>query len=173
MSKQEKAKVASQFVFYTFIILTLTTLLGSKVLQSFGISMSAFMVAGGGVLAGIGFKILLKSQSEPDNSPPSEEVKKKSIAPLILFAASPGSITGVITLSVANNTNIPITTLLAITTALIITWCVLIASIYYGKNEKSEGVSLTKRIMTSFMGLIILSMGVQLALTGLHSFSVG
>jgi multiple antibiotic resistance protein len=74
---------------------------GVKVLHLFGVSLDAFMVAGGGVLAWLGFAML---RGLPPGSPPAAATPgaNPSLTPLILFAASPGTITGVITLSVAH-----------------------------------------------------------------------
>ena len=41
-----------------FVILTVAGLVGAKVLHLFGVSLDAFMVAGGGVLAWLGFSML-------------------------------------------------------------------------------------------------------------------
>ena len=78
------------------VILTLAALLGMQLLHLFGVSVDAFMVAGGGVLAWMGFSML-------SGQPAAAAAKSmQSLTPLILFAASPGTITGVITLSVAH-----------------------------------------------------------------------
>jgi MarC family integral membrane protein len=64
-----------------------------KVLNLFGVSLDAFMVAGGGVLAWLGFAML---RGLPPGSAPAAAVPhaNPSLTPLILFAASPGTITG-------------------------------------------------------------------------------
>src|SRR5262245_47495296 len=86
---------AAKVALAVFVILTLAALVGVKVLHLFGVSLDAFMVAGGGVLAWLGFSMLHglppgpPAAATPDATP--------SLTPLILFAASPGTITGVIT----------------------------------------------------------------------------
>ena len=88
----DSAKAASAVL----IILTVAALLGKQLLNLFGVSLDAFMVAGGGVLAWMGFSMLSGKPAAGDSR------SKQSLTPLILFAASPGTITGVITLSVAH-----------------------------------------------------------------------
>src|SRR5262249_4117045 len=79
------------------VILVIAALVGAKVLHVFGVSLDAFSVAGGGVLAWIGFSMLRGNSATVTNAAKDQ---KRSLTPLILFAASPGTITGVITLAV-------------------------------------------------------------------------
>jgi multiple antibiotic resistance protein len=82
--------------------------------------------------------------------------------------ASPGTITGVITLSVAHSTdNLPITALVAITIALTITWLIMILA---GRSSGDKKPGLAQDVSSRFMGLIVLAMGVQFALSGLSEF---
>jgi multiple antibiotic resistance protein len=91
--------------------------------------------------------------------------------PLILFAASPGTITGVITLSAAHTgLDLPVTALVAIAVAGVVTWLVLLL-VSRVTAKASEGGS-ARDMITRFMGLIVLSMGVQFALTGLRKFGI-
>ena len=100
------------------------------------------------------------------NAPPNSGA---SLTPLILFAASPGTITGVITLSAAHTgLDLPVTALVAIAVAGLVTWLVLLL-VSRVAAKASEGGS-ARDMITRFMGLIVLSMGVQFALTGLHKF---
>ena len=67
------------------IILTVAALLGMRVLGLFNVSLDAFMVAGGGVLAWLGFNML-------SGQPAAANAKStQSLTALILFAASPGT----------------------------------------------------------------------------------
>jgi multiple antibiotic resistance protein len=75
------------------LILLFFALLGTQLLHQFGVSLDAFMVAGGGVLAWMGFGILSGQQAAPA-SPAADSNTDTSLTPLILFAASPGTITG-------------------------------------------------------------------------------
>jgi len=88
---------------------------------------------------------------------------------LILFAASPGTITGVITLSAAHaGLALPVTALVAVAVAGLVTWLVLLL-VTRVAGKGGEG-GFARDTITRFMGLIVLSMGVQFALTGLHKF---
>jgi multiple antibiotic resistance protein len=94
--------------------------------------------------------------------------EKRSIGPLILFAASPGTFTGVITLAVAHSgLLLPVTALVAVAVATAAMWIVMVLMARRGTHAPG---GLLRDTATRFMGLIIGAMGVQFALTGARSF---
>ena len=144
-------------------------LVGAQLLKVFGISLDAFQVAGGMVLAWMGFA-MLRGTSSPTASD-KDNSSEPSLSPLILFAASPGTITGVITLAVAHSAEtIPVTALVAIGVALVITWPVMIVA---ARSTDGKKQGLMHDVSSRFMGLIVLAMGVQFMLTGLKAFFGG
>jgi multiple antibiotic resistance protein len=153
-----------------FVILGLAAVFGAKVLQTFGVSLDAFSVAGGFVLAWMGFGMIkggsANDKSHDDNHASTDSV---SLSPLILFAASPGTITGVITLSVAHSrTDIPVTALVAIGITVVVTLGIMLLVSFFG--GKNQGDGLVRQTITHLMGLIVLAMGFQFALTGIKAF---
>jgi multiple antibiotic resistance protein len=170
LPKSHQIKAAAQAMSSVFIILALSAVLGTQILTMFGISLSAFSVAGGLVLGWMGFSMLSKKPSKPDFQDDDAEPSGASLIPLILFAASPGTITGVITLSVVHTAlGIPLTALVAVTVACAVTLLFLAFSIQMG-TASQKGNSLWRDTMSRFMGLIVLAMGIQFALSGLKSF---
>jgi multiple antibiotic resistance protein len=152
------------------VILFLAALVGTQLLHLFGVSLDAFMVAGGGVLAWMGFS-MLSGQGLSATSPEASSNSGASLTPLILFAASPGTITGVITLSAAHSgLRVPVTALVAVAVAVVVTWLIMLLGARAAGHAGRDGFA--RNTMTRFMGLIVLSMGVQFALTGLHKFAV-
>jgi multiple antibiotic resistance protein len=134
----------------------------------FGVSLDAFSVAGGGVLAWIGFSMLRSNSAPTQDSSKEGADEKRSITPLILFAASPGTITGVITLAVAHaKLELPVTALVAVAVATGVMWIVMILMARGGTHERG---GFWRETATQFMGLIVVAMGVQFALTGIRSF---
>jgi multiple antibiotic resistance protein len=167
-TRDEQSADASKVALATAVILAVSALIGTQVLNLFGVSLNAFMVAGGGVLAWMGFSMLSGqgSASTPSDAPSNSGA---SLTPLILFAASPGTITGVITLSAAHTgLGLPVTALVAVAVAGFLTWLVLL--LVARVAGKASGGGLARDTITRFMGLIVLSMGVQFALTGLRKF---
>jgi multiple antibiotic resistance protein len=150
-------------------ILVGAALAGTTVLHLFGVSLDAFMVAGGGVLAWMGFS-MLSGKSSTSRSAAKTPDAAPSLTPLLLFAASPGTITGVITIAAAHTRlKLPITALVAVVVATAATWLVMLLSAYFAGKRESGGF--VRDTMTRLMGLIVLSMGVQFALSGFHAFT--
>ena len=171
--RQAQLFLATRTVLVIMAILILAAFFGSHVLHVFGISLDAFSVAGGAVLAWIGFSMLSGkgSVSTPSSQAASDPQGRKPVftASLILFAASPGTITGVITISVSHTgLNIPVTAIIAITTVLALTWIAMVATTRFGGSGNGGGMM--QDMTTRYMGLIVIAMGIQFALTGLKSF---
>jgi multiple antibiotic resistance protein len=160
---------ATKTALAVLVILIIAALAGARVLKVFGVSLEAFSIAGGGVLTWIGFSML--RGGTPQSQGPTEEgaKEKRSLTPVILFAASPGTITGVITLAVAHaKLALPVTALVAVVVAAGVMWIMMVL-VARGGTRASGG--LLHDTVTRFMGLIVLAMGVQFALTGFHDFS--
>jgi multiple antibiotic resistance protein len=159
---------ASKAALAVLVILFVAALVGARVLQVFGVSLDAFSVAGGAVLSLIGFN-MLRADSAPVHDPSKEDAdEERSITPLILFAASPGTITGVITLAVAHaKPLLPVTALVAVAVAVLVMWVVMVLMTHGEARAKGGFVRDTA---TRFMGLIVVAMGVQFALVGCRNF---
>ncbi len=170
-ARGQKMTDATKAVLAILAILTVAALIGTQLLHLFGVSLDAFMVAGGGVLAWMGFSMLGR-QPAASALASEESNATQSLMPLILFAASPGTITGVITLSAAHTRlNVPVTALVAIAVATACTWLVMLLVARLAGPPGGGGF--LQDTLTRFMGLIVLSMGVQFALTGYHAFAQG
>jgi multiple antibiotic resistance protein len=150
-------------------ILAFAALIGTRLLDLFGVSLDAFMVAGGAVLAWMGFSMLSGQASSSQASSDASSALGPSLTPLILFGASPGTITGVITLSAAHTRlGFPLTALVAVALASGVTWLTML--VVARVTHQTTGRGFARDTITRFMGLIVLSMGVQFALTGLRQF---
>jgi multiple antibiotic resistance protein len=159
---------ATKAALAVLVILVIAALVGAKVLHIFGVSLDAFSVAGGVVLAWIGFSMMRgHSASVPDAAGGDQ---KRSLTPLILFAASPGTITGVITIAVVHTKLLlPVTALVAVGVATLVMWIVMVL-VSRQEGTHGEGGFFLRDTATRFMGLIVIAMGTQFALTGLRDF---
>ena len=168
--RSEAIKLATKAVVLVAIVLTIAAFLGGPILQMFGLSIDAFSVAGGIVLAFIGFSMLQGSNlsSTPEDLDETPE-PSPNIGKLVLFAASPGTITGVITIVAAHSSEgIPETALVAIFATLLATWALLVAVSFEHKSAGKK--SLASEMISRYMGLIVIAMGIQFALSGFKSF---
>src|SRR5262245_17645338 len=158
---------ATKAALAVIVILIIAALVGARVLKIFGVSLDAFSIAGGGVRTCIGFS-MLRGSSEVSDVARNSPDEKRSLTPVILFAASPGTITGVITLAVVHTKlMLPVTALVAVTVATFVMWVMMVL---VGRRETHAENGFLRDTATRFMGLIVIAMGTQFALTGARDF---
>ena len=169
LSQREKTKLALKAITAIGVVLLIAAIAGTAILGVFGISLNAFSFAGGGILVWIGASMLKSTQFTADTSSPQTQKSDTSLTPLILFAASPGTITGVITIAAAHEQRLlPVTAIVGVLVTLaILIVALLIATRVAGALHK---VGLIKEMTTSYMGVIVIAMGVQFAMTGIKGF---
>jgi multiple antibiotic resistance protein len=160
-STSERLNDASKAAIAVLVILVLAAFLGVRLLDMFGISLDVFSMAGGGVLVWMGFS-MLRNASAPAGT-------HSSLSSLVLFAASPGTITGVISLSIVHTgRDLPVTALAAVLGATLLTWLVMVA--LATREAKPAGAGFAQATVQSFMGLIVMAMGLQIALKGFVNY---
>jgi multiple antibiotic resistance protein len=159
---------AAKVAFSILIILVASALIGLRVLGIFSISLDVFRIVGGMIIAYMGFDMLRGRQTVGQASPADEgTVAPSSLAPLIMFAAGPGTITAVVTLAAVHTPDgFPATALVAAVVGAGITFATLLFAIGVGSHLDRN----MQAIVTRFMGLIVASMGMQFVLTGLKAF---
>ena len=180
------------------LILAAATVAGPAVLKAFGISLPAFQAGGGLVILLMGLEMLRGTPARANTStssgaksagaessgaesagaesagaePAGAESAGDSI--LVPFAmplvAGPGSITTVITLAShrAASGGGAAETLLAVAVAGLVLLAVLLGADRVGRSLGGHGQGIVLR----FMGLILVAIGVQMVLTGVHRFGV-
>ncbi len=170
LSPAEQHRAAIHATLAVFIILMIANLSGHWVLRVFGISIPAFQAAGGLVVLLMGLEMLRGSPTKVQFDTKPETAREDSV--LVPFAmpliAGPGAITTVITLSTRNAswwTGMTVN-LIAITTTCVVLFVSLRSSAWLAKRISERA----NRIFLRFMGLILLAVGAQLLLTGVHTF---
>lgn len=150
------------------IILVTSALVGLKVLSIFSISLDAFRIVGGMIIAYMGFDMLSGRHTVGQAPPPDDDVNaQSSLAPLIMFAAGPGTITAVVTLAAVHTPDsLPLTAIAAAVIGAGVTFAALLLAIPLGAHLGRS----TQAIVTRFMGLIVAAMGMQFVLAGLKAF---
>lgn len=172
----QRVSDAIRVVAVVAVVLVIAAFAGSRLLGVFGISLDGFSVAGGIVLCFIGFRMLAGSggQTEPGHPGDGDPNSAANYAPLILFAASPGTITGVITVAVAHTgTGFPTTALVGIAVVLTVTLALLLLIARSSKPGQSKRPGLARDMIGRYMGLIVVAMGIQFVLTGFKAFMAG
>jgi multiple antibiotic resistance protein len=150
------------------VILLGSALIGLKVLSIFNISLDVFRIVGGMIIAYMGFDMLRGGHSVGQAPPTDNDTPAtSSLAPLIMFAAGPGTITAVVTLAAVHTPDgFPVTAVVAAVIGAAVTLLVLLVAVKLA-SHLGRG---TQSVVTRFMGLIVASMGMQFVLTGLKEF---
>jgi multiple antibiotic resistance protein len=131
-------------------VLTVAAFAGAPILKVFGISLDAFSVAGGGVLIFIGLSMLGGKSSPSTPGASAKGAADNRLGPLILFAASPGTITGVMTIVAAHHRGgVPVMALVAIAAVLGVTWVLLLGVAFVG--AKASRPSLARDMVSRYM----------------------
>ncbi len=169
-TRQEKVRAATSASLATLVILTGAALIGRFILELFGISMGAFRVAGGLVIVLMGLEMLGgHSARAQDEKSTQTDTADDLLVPFVMpMVAGPGAITTVITLSVAYNwpAGAPVVAIVASLITAVVLWLTLWLAIANEKLITPRG----QRILTRFMGLILVAIGAQLLMGGAREF---
>lgn len=171
-STEEKRKMALKACLTAFVILLLFLITGNFIFHAFGITVDALRVAGGIIIFGIGYKLVI-GKSTHSHALHDEEHKDAvnkddvSITPLgIPLIAGPGTIATVMSLSTerGNQLSHSISVFIAFTLILLLTYVIF----YYSSwiNEKLNQTELA--VITRLMGLIITVIAVEMIVSGLN-----
>jgi multiple antibiotic resistance protein len=168
LESRQKWQAAIRAALSILIILVASAFVGLRVLGVFGISLDVFQVVGGIIIAYMGFDMLGGGQKIAQAPPSGEGTDtRNSLAPLIMFAAGPGTITAVVTLAAVHSpAGLPLSALAAAAVGAGVTFVVLLLVTRLGSRISPN----TQAIVTRFMGLIVTAMGMQFVLTGLKAF---
>ena len=164
----QRRRAAIKVALSILIILVASALVGLKVLGIFGISLDVFRIVGGMIVAYMGFD-MLSGHHTVGQAPPADDDTNlsSSLAPLIMFAAGPGTITAVVTLAAVHTPDgFPVTAIVAAVVGAAVTFAVLLLAVRLGSRPGGS----MQAVVTRFMGLIVASMGMQFVLTGLKDF---
>jgi multiple antibiotic resistance protein len=171
-SREQKHVAALRASLAVFAILAVAAIAGQAILSLFGISLPAFRAAGGLVIVLMGLEMLRGEPTRVQRDPEDPQTAEGEI--LVPFAmplvAGPGAITTVITLAVAHRVGyfklLPLVALVGSLGVAVVLWLILRVTI---DNERLLGER-GQRILTRFMGLILVAIGFQLGLDGVREF---
>jgi multiple antibiotic resistance protein len=154
------------------VTLFIAALAGREILDLLGIKLGAFGIAGGLIVALMGFEMLFGG--EPSRAQGGEKAHEKppsfehtAIVPYAIpFVAGPGAITLVITIASATPKGQgTIVALVAVAVAVIL---LPLGHLVISKYVNLSAAAIT--IATRFGGLLIATIGIQLMLNGIKSF---
>ncbi len=168
-SHQKRRRMAKKACVVAAIMLMIFSIAGNYILSFFSITLNAFMIAGGLMVAGIGLgmlhhpKVFFRSTEEHKEATQKEDV---SIIPLAIpMLAGPGAMTAAIVLMSTTQSVIDSITILAA----IITVC-LVSYIILSRADVIDKVlgKTSRTVIDKIMGLIVLVVGVQFIVNGIE-----
>lgn len=168
----KRSAAALRVAVVVFGILAVSALIGRELLQLLGINLGAFGFVGGLIVAGMGMEMLYGGQSSRTQGTkdvadePSEE--EGLILPLATpLMAGPGGITTVIAVSTFRD---DATTLLAAIVGVAVVSVLVYVGFAYLGGAFAKLKPTTTAMLARFGGLLLATIGVQLALGGLRTF---
>ena len=168
-SQKISRKIAFKSLLIAFIIVTVFVFSGDLIFKVFGITIVSFRIAGGILVAVIGYHMINGNHSPSYKGMEQQAVNSDpmsiAISPLAMpLFAGPGTITTALSLANGGLRN-QLITVVAFAILCVITYLLLrsakqIAG-FLGKN--------LMKIITKFMGLLLFSIGIQMIITSVQS----
>ncbi len=170
--KEEQSKIiAFKSVLTAFIIVAVFAIAGNFFLNLFGVSFTALRLAGGVLVALIGYEMLqgkASSINEPSKEALDETIEEEgsiAITPLgIPLLAGPGVIITAMNFSAGGIKNL-IITIFSFGLLCVLTYYAFI----FGKNIKEMMGSSALKVLTRMMGLVLIVIGTQMLIEGAYS----
>lgn len=149
-----------------------SAILGKFVLDALGVSVPAFQFGGGIVILLMGLEMLHGSTSKVHTDAPAsdedDDIEDRILVPFAMpLVAGPGAIATVITLTTHET---GFTSLALVLIAIAAASLTLFFTLFIAERLTNRLSSRAMRIITRFMGLIILTVGAQFVLTGFNSY---
>jgi len=171
MNRAQKKRAAFIACIAVLLILGGAAVVGTSVLRIFGVELDSFRFGGGLIIVLMGLH-MLKGEISPihDGSSHETELEDQIIVPFAMpLVAGPGSIATVITLSASSSTNESEGILITIG-AVFITVIALRISLSFASQIADRLSGRPLRLLTRFMGLILVAVGAQFLLAGFTGF---
>jgi multiple antibiotic resistance protein len=179
LSSEERAALAKPVALYSFLLLAASTLIGTHVLDFFGVSIPVVQVAGGLVVCSIGWSLLNapgsplgKAGDAAGSALTREDPRERAFYPLTMpLTVGPGSISVAITLGANTPQNVRrllFTVFAHLAGILVVAASVYLCYRYADRIMKRLGRTGTV-VLVRLSAFILLCIGVQICWNGLHS----
>ncbi len=164
-----KKQVAAKAVLLAFLLIVTFTLLGKVIFSLFGITLPAFRVMGGVLVALIGYQMLHGDQSAVHQPTPADQKASLeaalgiAVTPLAMpILAGPGTIATAMNFASAGSIGDMVVTIVGFGVLCLITYGFFVSGERLTSFLGQAGLNVTTRIM----GLILAVIGVQMLITG-------
>ena len=171
LSASERRQVAIRAALTSFAILALFSIAGSTILQTLGISIGAFRIAGGLLLFWIAFEMIFNRRNERKQeitkAVSKEEISNLAVFPLAIpIIAGPGSISAVVLLSSNQSSLSGHMTLLGL--LFIVMALMLAAMLVAGGMNRFLG-NVGQAVLIRLLGVLLAALSTQFVVDGIKS----
>ncbi|MBB4010391.1 MarC family protein [Allorhizobium taibaishanense] len=172
MNRQQRKQVALRGSIIAFCILAVFAVFGASILETLGISIGAFRIAGGLMLFAIAFEMIFEKRQERKEKTSEDAITRDhmhniAVFPLALpLIAGPGAISATILLAGSLPGPVERTELI-----LVIGLCigvVLLALLIADRLDRLLGVT-GRAILTRLLGVILAALSVQFVVDGIKA----
>jgi multiple antibiotic resistance protein len=171
LSPQEARDLAWRACLFSFLVLTVSTVVGRFIIQFFGISLPALQIAGGLILFRIAFDMLEArgtfSRADAASKLETKNYRDMALVPLAVpMLSGPGAITTVLVLASRAKTQLENgLIILAALIILVLTYLVFVFADKILAFMKESSIKLLTRIM----GLILAALAVEFVIQGIRA----
>lgn len=172
MTRQQRKLVASRGVVLAFCILTIFALFGAAILQTLGISMGAFRIAGGLMLFVIAFEMIFELRQQRRSRSSDAAITKEHLHHLAVFpiaiplVAGPGALSA--TVLIAGTLDGVVGKLELIGVIGVVMGLVVAALFLAQKVDRVLGVS-GRILLTRLLGILLAALSIQFIVDGVRS----
>ncbi|TCL68286.1 MarC family protein [Rhizobium sp. BK251] len=172
MTRQQRKLVAIRGVLIAFCILTLFALFGATILQTLGISMGAFRIAGGLMLFAIAFEMIFELRQHRRSRSTDAAITKEHLHHIAVFPiatpliAGPGALSA--TVLIAGTMDGVAGKLELISVIAAVMALVVVALFVAQKVDKVLGVS-GRALLTRLLGVLLAALSIQFIVDGIHA----
>ena len=166
-----RRKVAAKSLILSFVIIVVFSVVGKLIFQLFGITLPAFRIMGGILVALVGYHMLQGGEHSSIQHPNEEDTQKSldaklavAITPLAMpILAGPGTIATAIHFSTTGGISDVVVTIAAFFVLCVITFMFFISGERFVRYIGENGI----KVVTRLMGLILAVIGVQMFISGI------
>jgi multiple antibiotic resistance protein len=166
-----RRKVAAKSLILSFVIIVVFSVVGKLIFQLFGITLPAFRIMGGILVALVGYHMLQGGEHSSIQHPNEEDTQKSldaklavAITPLAMpILAGPGTIATAIHFSTTGGISDVVVTIAAFFVLCVITFMFFISGERFVRYIGENGI----KVVTRLMGLILAVIGVQMLISGI------
>lgn len=172
MTRHQRKQVAMRGVLVAFCILVVFSLFGAKILQTLGITMGAFRIAGGLMLFTIAFEMIFELRQQRRSRSSDAAVEKEHLHHLAIFPiaipliAGPGALSATVLIAGTMEGVAGKLQLIGVIAAVLS--LVTVALSLAPKVDKVLGIS-GRALLTRLLGVLLAALSIQFIVDGIHS----